>query len=127
MNYHFVKKFLNDACEYIKGVKGPDGMQPILKSKRKTGFLGFLLCVKAVHGLAEDLVSGENSVLKYILKYKMSQDHFELFFGAVRASGGWNNNPTVQVCVQATVDETQHHRRTRKLRSSRRHGHAEQC
>ena len=24
----------------------------------------------------------------------MSQDHLELFFGAVRASGGWNNNPT---------------------------------
>ena len=93
-NYQFVKKFLNDACEYIKGLKGPDGMQPILKSKRKTGFLGFLLCVEAVHGLAEDLLSGENPVLKYILTYKMSQDHLELFFGAVRASGGWNNNPT---------------------------------
>ena len=26
--------------------------------------------------------------------YKMSQDHLELFFGAVRAAGGWNNNPT---------------------------------
>ncbi|CAB3982965.1 Hypothetical predicted protein, partial [Paramuricea clavata] len=24
----------------------------------------------------------------------MSQDHLELFFGAVRAAGGWNNNPT---------------------------------
>ncbi len=52
-NYQFVKKFINDACEYIKGLKGPEG-QPILKSKRKTGFLGFLLCVEAVHGLAED-------------------------------------------------------------------------
>ncbi len=93
-NYQFVKKFLNDACEYIKGLKGPDGMQPILKSKRKTGFLGFLLCAEAVQGLAKDLVSGENPVLKYILTYKMSQDHLELFFGAVRASGGWNNNPT---------------------------------
>ena len=26
--------------------------------------------------------------------YKMSQDHLELFFGAVRAAGGWNNNLT---------------------------------
>ncbi len=92
-NYQFVKKFLNDACEYIKGLKGPEG-QSILKSKRKTGFLGFLLCAEAVQGLAKDLVSGENPVLKYILTYKMSQDHLELFFGAVRASGGWNNNPT---------------------------------
>ncbi len=79
MNYQFVKKLLNDACEYIKGLKGPDSMQPILKSKRKTGFLGFLLCVEAVHGLAKDLVSEENPVLKYILTYKMSQDHLELF------------------------------------------------
>ena len=80
-NYQFVKKFLNDACEYLKGLKGPEG-QSILKSKRKTGFLGFLLCAEAVQGLAKDLVSGENPVLKYILSYKMSQDHLELFFGA---------------------------------------------
>ena len=30
----------------------------------------------------------------------MSQDHLELFFSAVRASGGWNNNPT---CRQFTT------------------------
>ena len=29
-NYEFVKKFLDNACEYIKGLKGPDG-RPILK------------------------------------------------------------------------------------------------
>ena len=40
------------------------------------------------------MVCGEDPVLKYILTYKMSQDHLELFFGAVRAAGGWNNNPT---------------------------------
>ena len=28
--------------------------------------------------------------------YKMSQDHLELFFGAVRAAGGCNSNPTTQ-------------------------------
>ena len=92
-NYEFVKKFLDNACEYIKGLKGPDG-RSILQSKCQTGFLGFLLCVKAVYGLAKDLVCGENLVLKYLLTYKMSLDHSELFFGAVRASGGWNNNPT---------------------------------
>ena len=26
--------------------------------------------------------------------YKFSQDHIELFFAAIRAAGGWNNNPT---------------------------------
>ena len=32
--------------------------------------------------------------LKYLLTYKFSQDHLELFFGAIRSSGGFNNNPT---------------------------------
>jgi hypothetical protein len=31
----------------------------------------------------------------FILTYKMSQDHLELFFNAVRRAGGWNNNPNV--------------------------------
>ena len=84
----------------LGGLKGPNG-QSILTSKRKTRFLGFLLCIKAVVGLAEDLVNGENPVLKCLLTYKMSQDHLELFFGAVRASGGWNNNPTKHQFIAA--------------------------
>ena len=85
-----MKKFLNEACQYSKGLKCPEG-KSMLKSKRKTGFLGFL---DSVSGMAEDLVCGENPILKYILTYKMSQDHLELFFGPVRAAGVWNNNPT---------------------------------
>ena len=34
--------------------------------------------------------------MKYILTYKFSQDHLELFFGAIRSAGGFNNNPTAQ-------------------------------
>ena len=52
-------------------------------------------------GLAEDLVNAENPILKYLLTYKMSQDHLELFFSAVRACGGWNNNPTTRQFVVA--------------------------
>ena len=99
-NYEYTKRFLDEATEYIRNLKGPDG-QSILTSKRKTGFLGFLLCIDAVVGLAEDLVNVENPVLKYLLTYKMSQDHLELFFGAVRASGGWNNNPTTRQFIAA--------------------------
>ena len=99
-NYEYTKRFLDEASDYIRHLKGPDG-QSILTSKRKTGFLGFLLCIDAVVGLAEDLVNVENPVLKYPLTYKMSQDHLELFFGAVRASGGWNNNPTTRQFIAA--------------------------
>jgi hypothetical protein len=30
--------------------------------------------------------------LKYLLTYKLSQDHLEVFFSAIRAKGGHNNN-----------------------------------
>ena len=99
-NYDHKKRFLNDASEYIQNLRGPDG-QSILTSKRKTGFLGFLVRSEAVLGLADDLLSVENLVLKYLLTYKMSQDHLELFFGAVRACGGWNNNPTTRQFIAA--------------------------
>ena len=92
-NFEYTKKFLDEASEYIRNLKTSDG-QSILTSRRKTGFLGFLVDIDAVVGLVQDLVNVENPVLKYLLTYKMSQDHLELFFSAVRASGGWNNNPT---------------------------------
>lgn len=33
-------------------------------------------------------------VQRYVCTYRFSQDHLELLFNSVRASGGWNNNPT---------------------------------
>ena len=99
-NYPYTKTFLDETREYIRNLKCSDG-KPILTSKRKTGFLGFLICIDAVSGLAQDLVLAENPVLKYLLTYKMSQDHLELFFSAVRASGGWNNNPTTRQFIAA--------------------------
>ena len=44
----------------------------------------------------QDLVACETPIIKYLLTYKFSQDHIELFFGAVRSCGGFNNNPTSQ-------------------------------
>ncbi|KAG5260533.1 hypothetical protein AALO_G00307390 [Alosa alosa] len=32
---------------------------------------------------------------QYVCTYRFSQDHLELFFNSIRASGGWNNNPSV--------------------------------
>jgi hypothetical protein len=36
----------------------------------------------------------DSQVCKYVLTYRFSQDHLELFFNAVRQSLGQNNNPT---------------------------------
>ncbi|KAL1005665.1 hypothetical protein UPYG_G00062000 [Umbra pygmaea] len=32
-------------------------------------------------------------VQRYVLTYRFSQDHLEILFNSIRASGGWNNNP----------------------------------
>ena len=37
--------------------------------------------------------------MKYLLTYKLSQDHLEQFFGCVRRAGGSNNNPNAKQFV----------------------------
>jgi hypothetical protein len=55
-----------------------------------------------------ELVNKPNCPLKYLLTYKLSQDHLELFFGAVR-SRGCNNNPTVRQFTAAHKRLLMHH------------------
>ena len=103
-NYQKINKFVDEAIQYIKELVSDhkdEKSKPMLKTKRKIGFLGFLVCIDSCTGLAEDLVNAQNPVLKYLLTHKTSQDHLELFFGAVRSSGGWNNNPTTRLFVAA--------------------------
>lgn len=66
----------------------PEGEQ-ILKSQRKTGFLGFLICLTNLLELYEQIQIDMN----YLLSYKLSPDHVEVFFSAMRNRGGFNNNP----------------------------------
>ena len=63
-------------------------------TNKKAGFVGLLCDISSIRHLATMLVTGEKPLLNYLLTYKLSQDHLELFFGAVRQRGGWNNNPT---------------------------------
>lgn len=44
----------------------------------------------------DQLIYKNGGPLRYVLTYKMSQDHLELFFCAVRSAGGFNNNPTAR-------------------------------
>nr|CAH7715037.1 unnamed protein product [Callosobruchus chinensis] len=65
------------------------------KSRRKTGFLGFIICIDNLQAFYMEYVI-KYQYLSYILTYKMSQDHIELFFSAIRSKGGSNNNPTAR-------------------------------
>lgn len=48
--------------------------------------------LKSIVGLFDDLV--KNDQMDFILSYKISQDHIEMFFSAIRSRGGFCNNPT---------------------------------
>ena len=87
--------FLTEAEEYISGLRDQTGT-PLVQSRRKTPFVGFLACIKSIRDLFETCVASKDAPLKYLLTYKMSQDHLELFFCSIRASSRVNNNPTAQ-------------------------------
>jgi len=65
----------------------------------KTGFVGFIICLKNVYNLAKYLI--ENNFIEYMLSYKLSQDHVEMFFSSIRRMNGHNNNPTTTQYISA--------------------------
>lgn len=97
-NIDEIKLFYNNLKTYFGNLKLSSGTN-ILNSNRKTGFLGFLVGFETLLGMWNEYVE-LNKYLSYISMYKFSQDHIELFFGAIRSHGGHNNNPT---CKQFTT------------------------
>ncbi|CAI6370835.1 unnamed protein product [Macrosiphum euphorbiae] len=95
-NVNVISIFKDKFTNYIKGlkVKEIDGFVPVLDSKRKTGFIGFIGGLHSVLKLYDNLV--DSGKLEHLKLYNSSQDNIELFFITVRASGGHNNNPTAQ-------------------------------
>lgn len=90
-NYGEWRTFFEVASTYIRGLVDSNG-QSLLHSRRSTPFLGFLLNMKAVITLYHAEV--ETGYLRYLLMYKVSQDHLELFFYMIRSGLGANNNPS---------------------------------
>lgn len=83
--------YLNFCKNYINQLSLRDEL--VVNSRRKTGFIGFLICIESLHGLFKQYIV-ETPLLKYLVTYKLSQDHLEIFFSVVRSKGGFNNNPT---------------------------------
>uniref|UniRef100_A0A8C6V1W2 THAP-type domain-containing protein n=1 Tax=Neogobius melanostomus TaxID=47308 RepID=A0A8C6V1W2_9GOBI len=64
--------------------------------QRRTCVIGFIASARSALNIFHDLVEKDNAQCRYLLTYKLSQDHLELFFSSVRARGGFNNNPTTR-------------------------------
>lgn len=115
---------LNSRLPWAKGFKGPlkqnneDNWRPILldaidelwqlkdvhgnflwQTKKKTPFLGFIISIYSTIGIFDDFVKSD--MLNYLLTYKLSQDHLELFFCSIRSRNGWNNNPSALQFMRA--------------------------
>ena len=82
---------MESCASYILGLKDSTGKR-IVDGGRKLGFVGFLVNFKAVKSIYSEFV--EKGILKYLLTFKLSQDHLESFFGAIRGNLGCNTNPT---------------------------------
>jgi len=89
------RPFLLSAVDYLKQLKLSNG-QLVSESLRKTGVIGFVASATSIMQVFDTLVANHRHPvpMKYILSYKFSQDHLELFFAVIRSRGGSNNNPS---------------------------------
>lgn len=91
--YHNAFEYLE---EFLRNIKLRDGT-PILESRNKTGFLGFLVNIysfREIYRIYPGIYVEENGILDELFTYLFSQDHIETFFGTIRTKGGCNNNPS---------------------------------
>ena len=82
---------LSADIAYIKSLSNPKDGKSMITSNRKTGFIGFIINIESIQQIYQRI---SNYDMNYLLTYKLSQDHLEMFFGKIRRQGGWNNNPT---------------------------------
>lgn len=92
-NFNQIKSFIQLFFFYVNNLKLENG-QLIVKSQRSTGFLGLLISLNSLLNLKTQLI--DTNCLQFLPMYKLSQDHLEIFFGSIRAQGGYNNNPTAR-------------------------------
>ncbi|XP_073747955.1 DNA transposase THAP9 isoform X3 [Callorhinus ursinus] len=73
----------------------------IIKGKRKLGFLGFLLNAESLKWLYQNYVFPKVMPFPYLLTYKFSQDHLELFLKMLRQVLVTSSNPTCMAFQRA--------------------------
>ena len=78
------RPFLLEAKTYLTKLTDDKG-RPMYCTKRRTAFIGLLCTIDSAVAVYDTYVGQPTSPLKYLLTYKLSQDHLELFF--CRSSG----------------------------------------
>ena len=94
---------VKDFQKYLSNIKKLSG-QLIVESQQKTGFLGLFFGLESLLGLSKMLLSEvptSLSPITYLLSYRLSQDHLELFFAIIRSRNENNPNPTCRMFIAA--------------------------
>lgn len=91
-NATIILPFLNESADYIKSLRLKK--TSVLTTKRKTGFLGFLI---NIHNLKEIYIEYVvTSALSNVPTYQLGQDPLESFFSRLRSQRGADDNMTVE-------------------------------
>ncbi|EZA55359.1 THAP domain-containing protein [Ooceraea biroi] len=86
--------FIENFCHYVNSLRNMNGRK-LIHCVRHRGFLGFITALRNSIELYKHLNNTYN--LKYLLTYKLCQDHIENLFSFIRSCDGFNNNPS---CTQ---------------------------
>ena len=88
------QKVINQSIEYLIKLKVTSGSL-LATYRRKKFVLGFIIASKSIAELSFLLLTRPENPYRYVLTYKLSQDHLELLFACIRGKNGYNNNPDV--------------------------------
>ena len=94
-NCDYLTSIINESVQYLSELTDTNGL-PLVNHRRKTFVLGLIINAKSTVSLARQLLNEPMKPFKYVLTYKMSQDHLELLFACIRGKNGFNNNPDVR-------------------------------
>jgi len=92
-----VLPFLNECRTLLLTMTDTTGKK-VCEGRRHMAALGFVVGIDSLMAIGQEVLLSADSPYcqRYLLTYKFSQDHLELFFSSVRRRGGWNNNPSAK-------------------------------
>lgn len=97
-------KFLLKAKRYLFTLeissKKTGKKMKIVDSNVRTGFRGYIIDIISITAMYQELVEDHHNLL-FLVTYRMSQDHLEMFFCKIRSMNGFNENPMSQQFISA--------------------------
>lgn len=81
-NISFLQERIEKKIQYLYSLTEHNNNQLLCTGRRKVFIIGFAAAVKSIFQIAKIILQGDS--FKYLLIYRFSQDHLELFFAQVR-------------------------------------------